>query len=169
MIKLVKGGLRTAPFLYKNIGGKGKIMITMNVNEKEYKLKFGFDAAEEKNIVQRMFNIVSGAYILKGGNDLTKAVFEGTGDMISDIPQTCIEAIFAGCLEENPVTMDEAKTLSRTYITEKRKSDKKYSYRSLFDELKKAMEDDGFFDLSGINEMVEEMTTNAEKSISITK
>lgn len=140
-------------------------MITIKVNENEYKLKFGFDAAEEKNIVQRMFNIVSGAYILKGGNDISKAVFEGTGDMVSDIPQTCIEAIYAGCLEENPVTMDEAKALSRTYITEKRKADKKYSYHSLFEDLKKAMEDDGFFDLSGINSMVEEMTGNITKAV----
>lgn len=140
-------------------------MITIKVNENEYKLKFGFDAAEEKNIVQRMFNIVSGAYILKGGNDISKAVFEGTGDMVSDIPQTCIEAIYAGCLEENPVTMNEAKALSRTYITEKRKTDKKYSYRSLFEDLKKAMEDDGFFDLSGINSMVEEMTGNITKAV----
>lgn len=40
--------------------------------------------------------------------------------------------------------MDEAKKLTRAYITEKRKTDKSYGYRTLFEEIKKAMEDDGF-------------------------
>lgn len=60
--------------------------------------------------------------------------------------------------------MNEAKELTRAYITEKRKTDKSYGYRTLFEEIKKAMEDDGFFELSGITTMLEEMANNVEEA-----
>lgn len=143
-------------------------MMTIRTDKNEYKLEFGFDAAEDKDIVQKMFDVSSGAYILKKGNNMAEAVLNGTSDMVSDVPTICIDAIYAGCLACNPVTREEAKTISRAYITEKRKKDKNFGYRGLFDEIKQCMEDDGFFVLSGITEMIEEMTSNAEEVLNQT-
>ena len=45
-------------------------MLNLKIGEKEYKLEYSFEAAEYKEVVQKMFNIVSGAYyVLKNGAD----------------------------------------------------------------------------------------------------
>lgn len=140
-------------------------MMTIKANGNEYKVEFSFDAAENKNIVQRIFAYISGAYLVaEAEKNPAQATMDGVSNMVADIPQTCIEAIYAGCLAHNPVTMDEAKDLARAYITEKRKTDKKYSYRGLFDEIKVCMEDDGFFELSGITAMIEDMNKSIEEA-----
>lgn len=145
--------------------GKGKNMMNINVNGKEYKVEFSFGAAECKEIVQKMFSVVNGSYLLaQTDKSVAQASFDGLANMTADVPEICILAIYAGCIDNNPVTMDEAKELTRAYITEKRKMDKSYGYRALFEEIKKAMEDDGFFELSGITAMLEEMANNVEEA-----
>lgn len=143
-------------------------MITFDIDNKEYKLEFGFDAAENKDIVQKMFDIVSGAYIFKesaNGKNTTAGLVNGVGKMISDYSEICHMAFYAGCLQHNPVTRAEAKTLVRAYITEKRMSDKKYGYYQLFEEIKTCMADDGFFDLSGLTEAMEQMNRTAMEQL----
>lgn len=135
-------------------------MKIITVGGKDYKLEFSFGAAENKDIVQRMFNFTSGAYILKGGNNMAEAVLNGTSDMISDIAETCVSAFHAGCIDNNPITMDEARELTRAYIKEN-----KTNYRKLFEEIKTWMEEDGFFDLSGINDMLTEMSVSIEEQV----
>ena len=132
-------------------------MKSIIVNEKEYKLEFTFEAAEYKELVQKMFNLLSGAYLIKGGN-VVENVIDGAAEMVADIPHICITAFYAGLLENNPVTAEEAKSLMKIYM-----KDNNLSYRSLFEELKQCMEDDGFFDLSGLTEMINEMNASAEK------
>lgn len=145
--------------------GKVKIMMNINVNEKEYKVEFSFGAAECESIVQKMFAVVSGSYLMtETDKNVAQATFNGLTNMVSDIPKICITAIYAGCIDNNPVTMDEAKELTRAYITEKRKTDKGYGYKNLFEEIKGAMESDGFFELSGITAMLEEMANNIEEA-----
>lgn len=140
-------------------------MMNINVNGKEYKVEFSFGAAECKEIVQKMFSVVNGSYLLaQTDKSVAQASFDGLANMTADVPEICILAIYAGCIDNNPVTMDEAKELTRAYITEKRKTDKSYGYRTLFEEIKKAMEDDGFFELSGITAMLEEMANNVEEA-----
>ena len=40
-----------------------------------------------------------------------------------------------------------------------------FSYKRLFDDIKKCMEEDGFFDLSGLTEMMQEMNENLKKNL----
>ena len=42
-------------------------MMNINVNGKEYKVEFSFGAAECKEIVQKMFSVVNGSYLLEIG------------------------------------------------------------------------------------------------------
>ena len=63
------------------------------------------------------------------------------------------------------MTRAEAKTLTRAYITQKRKTDSKYGYYQLFEDIKTAMADDGFFELSGLAQTVEEMNKSAAEQL----
>ena len=141
-------------------------MKTFKIGEKEYVLEFTFEAAEHKALVQNMFNIMSGAYIVKNGANSDQdeasaavAVINGTSEMVADIPRICRVAFYAGMLENNPVSEDESKTLMKQYMKENG-----LSFYNLFEELKKCMEEDGFFVLSGLNDMIQTMTDNAEQA-----
>ena len=80
--------------------------------------------------------------------------------MIAELPHICVTAFYAGLLENNPVSQEEAKTLMKAYMKEN-----KLSFKMLYEELRQCMEDDGFFDLSGLREMSESMNEEMEEKI----
>lgn len=139
-------------------------MLTIKVNEEEYKLEFGFEAAENKDVVQKMFKILTGSYLLadespEDEKELTLgAMFNGTANMVADIPHICISAFHAGLQENNPMGLNESKTLMKLYMKENG-----LTFHTLYEELKKCMEDDGFFDLSGLTAMVNQMMGTEQK------
>ena len=138
-------------------------MKVIKIENKEYTLEYTFEAAEHKQLVQSMFNIMSGAYIVKNGeieddNSAMKAMYEGAGEMVADVPHIAKIAFYAGLLENNPVSEEESNALMKKYMVEN-----KMSYRGVFEEIKACMEDDGFFDLSGLNEIIQEMNQSAEE------
>lgn len=136
-------------------------MKNITVNGQEYKIEFSFEAAEHKQIVQMMFNILSGAYILRNGKDSDKvatAMINGVSEMVADIPHIAKTAFYAGLLENNPVSAQDASVLMKQYM-----KDNKLSFNGLYEELKQCMEDDGFFDLSGLTEMIQKMNESAEE------
>lgn len=139
-------------------------MKAITVNGNEYKLEFSFEAVEHKELVKKMFDIVSGAIFVKSAKDLSKPTSEdmidGSGNMIAELPHICVTAFYAGLLENNPVPQDEAKTLMKAYMKEN-----KLSFKMLYEELRQCMEDDGFFDLSGLREMSESMNEEMEEKI----
>lgn len=140
-------------------------MKVLNIGEKEYTLEYSFMAAEHNETVQKMFNVVSGAYLVKRANlaeenkeDIAVAMIEGTCEMVADIPHIVKTAFYSGLLENHNVSKEEAYTLMKQYMKEN-----KISFRKLFDDIKECMEDDGFFDLSGLTEMMEEMNKGMEE------
>lgn len=141
-------------------------MKTFKIGEKEYQLEFTFEAAEYKELVQSMFNVMSGAYIAKNGieNDgqdkgkVVAAMIDGVSEMVADVPRICRIAVYAGLLEHNPLGENEAKELMKQYMKEN-----KLSFNKLFEDLKQCMEDDGFFDLSGLTDMIQKMNAAAEE------
>ena len=139
-------------------------MLNLKIGEKDYTLEYSFMAAEHNETVQKMFNVVSGAYLIKKANltnenkeDIAIAMIDGTGEMVADIPHIVKTAFYSGLLENHNVSQEEAYTLMKQYMKEN-----KISFKKLFDDIKKCMEDDGFFDLSGLTEMVEEMNKSVE-------
>lgn len=145
-------------------------MIKFTVGEKEYTLEFTFAAAEHKDTVQKMFNVLSGVYLIGGMGSANEkssakdmamvAMLKGTADMVSDIPHIVKTCFYSGLLEQNPMSENEADDLRKKYMAEN-----KISYKKLFDDIKKCMEDDGFFALSGLTEMMEEMNLSVTKAI----
>lgn len=144
-------------------------MKILTIDGKEYKLEYSFMAAEHRDTVQKMFNVVSGAYLIKKTDLLdddnsenkkevvANAMIEGASEMVADIPHIVKTAFYSGLLENNPVSEEEAYSLMKQYMKEN-----KISFRKLFDDIKECMEEDGFFDLSGLTEMMEEMNKSVE-------
>ena len=142
-------------------------MLNLKIGEKDYTLEYSFMAAEHNETVQKMFNVVSGAYLIKKANltsegtenkeDMASAMIEGTAEMVADMPHIVKTAFYSGLLENHNVSQEEAYDLMKQYMKEN-----KISFRKLFEDIKTCMEDDGFFDLSGLTEMMEEMNKSVE-------
>lgn len=145
---------------------EGMTMKTIQIAGKEYTLEYAFEAAEYKSVVQKMFNALSGGYIFKHAqigengeqNNSAEAMIDGTAELVSEIPHICKDAFYAGLLEHNPVSMEESANLMKTYMKEN-----KLSFNKLYREIQTIMEDDGFFDLTGLKEMLEEMNNSIEE------
>lgn len=137
-------------------------MKTIKIEDTELVLEFTFEAAEHKALVQKMFNMMTGASLVKNAEDIenptTANLIDGTVDMFSDIPETCNIAFYAGLLENNPMSKEDAKKVMRCYMKENN-----LSYKALFEQLKECMETDGFFHLTGLDETVTEMFTPQTK------
>ena len=139
-------------------------MKTIKINETEYVLEYSFKAVEHKETVQKMFNVMSGAYLVKDADPETAETGKGTAlatmingvsEMIADVPHIVKCAFYAGLLENHALSEEEAYQLMKQYMKEN-----KYSFNKLFEDIKACMEDDGFFDLSGLNDMMEKMSQN---------
>ena len=136
------------------------------ISNKEYTLEYGFEAAEVKSVVQRMFNALSMSYIAKrvdmdGENSketIAAAMIDGTAELISELPYICKDAFYAGLLSHHKLDEETAYELLKTYMKEN-----KISFKKVYEEIKEAMEDDGFFDLTGLTEMMKEMEGTEEE------
>jgi hypothetical protein len=140
-------------------------MLEIKVNDKEYKLEYTFRAAEDKSTVQNMFNVLSGSYLIKQvnnaktENDVAMAMINGTSERVADIPSIVKNAFYSGLLENHEeITKEEAYEIMKAYMKEN-----KINFRKLFDDIKTCMEDDGFFELSGLIAMLETMNQTEEK------
>lgn len=148
-------------------------MKTIKIENKDYTLEYSFKAAEHKQTVQKIFNVLSGAYLLRqtgiidntdsaenGKEIMANAMIDGASEMVADIPHIVKTAFYSGLLENQNVTEDEAYLIMKKYMKEN-----KISFKKLFDDIKECMEDDGFFDLSGLTEMMEEMNKKTEETL----
>ncbi|MCR5753296.1 MAG: hypothetical protein K6G30_00595, partial [Acetatifactor sp.] len=92
-------------------------MKTVTINGKNYNLEFSFAAADESNLIQSMFKIVSGAYLFNGekGASVATVMLNGTAEMVGDLPKVCKQAFFAGLKEHHEnITFDEAVELMKS-------------------------------------------------------
>jgi len=136
-------------------------MQTITIGSEKYDLEFTFAAAEEKGLVQALFKVVSGAYFFSDPDEknMMNAVINGTAEMVGDLPAISKMAFYAGLKEHQPeITAEQAENLMKAYMREN-----KISFNGIYQLLKTQMEEDGFFDLTGIKEMVSQMEAEAKK------
>lgn len=129
------------------------------INGKEYTLKFGFGACKNNKCIRDMFKMLTTSYFFKGqmeGKNSLEIVLDGTSNMVSEIPDTTINAWYVGLKDgmkkEMEITEDIAEDLLETYM-----KDHKCNFRTVFEMLKECMEDDGFFVQTGIEDMIKEL------------
>jgi hypothetical protein len=143
-------------------------MLNLKIGEKDYTLEYSFMAAEHKQTVQKMFAVLSCEPLVRKTSavqeeenvkkeDIARAMLEGTGEMVADMPHIVKTVFYSGLLENHDVSQEDAYNLMKQYMKEN-----KISFKKLFDDIKTCMEDDGFFDLSGLTEMMEEMNKSVE-------
>lgn len=141
-------------------------MKTITINGNDYNLEYTFEAAAYTPVVQTMFEIVSGTWLFKGvknvaDNEENVAVdmFEGTASLVANIPKITMDAFYCGLLEHHSdITKEQAKELLKAYMIEN-----KLTFDVVYEEIKEAMEKDGFFELSGIKAMVAKMNPENNK------
>lgn len=139
-------------------------MKTLKIGDKEYILEFSFEAAKHRQLINKMFKMMSGSYLgrsgLTGAADETKAdraaaLIDGVADMYSEMPDTAITAFYAGLMENNAVLNEaEARKLLKQYFKEN-SDDESATFPGMFNLLKECMEEDGFFKLTGLDKMIE--------------
>jgi len=154
------------PLFPINIREKGKrlIMKTIKVADTEVTLEYTFEAAEYKAVVQKMYLMLTGMALVKDAEDLDNPspteMIDGSINMFADIPETCKIAFYAGLLENNPMSNDDANLLMRSYMKEN-----KLSYTEMFEQIKECMEEDGFFHLIGLDDALEKMSGDLTQEV----
>lgn len=137
-------------------------MKVFNIEGKEYTLRWGMRASMDKNLVNRMFKIMTGSYIassLNSENDSPMAAFlSGTADMVADIPETVLIAFHAGLQQYHKMDNEQSFELLEKYMEETNAN-----FNTMFEEIKLAMEEDGFFDQSGLTKMIEQMNKSIQE------
>lgn len=129
-------------------------MKIITIKEKDYKLEYSFAAAEYKDLVKRVFLLLTGANMLEDidneNQNETLVLLSNLGSLVADTSSDCRLMFYAGLMENHPeITEDEAYELMKQYMR-----DNKLSFHKLFAELMGCMGDDGFFDLTGLTERV---------------
>lgn len=91
------------------------------VNDVEYTLEFGFGAVECKDLIQKMFLMLSGGYVAKKAknvqNPTPEEIVDGSGYMLAEFPHVCKTAFYAGLIENHEdITPDESNALMKEYM-----------------------------------------------------
>ena len=132
-------------------------MTTIKVNNIEYKIEFGFDAAETEEFIQKLFRFMTGSYLAENSEDMdnltAKDVIFGTTNMFSELPKLCALGFYAGLIQNHGFSKEESNSIMRLYMKEN-----DLSYNDSFAFLKECMEKDGFFKLIGLDKVMEGMT-----------
>lgn len=133
-------------------------MREIKIKGKPYIIKFTHKAAKCQNCVQRVFELATGAIAmgsLPTDREPTLAdMINATSAQVAMIPALCDTMMYAGLKAENPVaTEEEAGDLLIEYMEETGKG-----YVEIFESFKECMEEDGFFKIAGIEEMVKNMS-----------
>ena len=138
-------------------------MRELKINGKIYILKFTHKAAKCQKCVQKVFELLTGASVMRGMDNREEptlaGMLTGVAYQVGEIPSLCDTLMYAGLKAENPVdTEEEAGDLLISYMEETGKD-----YAEIFESLKECMEEDGFFKISGIDQMIQSMNEAMEK------
>ena len=140
-------------------------MRELKMNGQIYILKFTHKAAKCQKCVQKVFELLTGASVMRGmdnGEEPTLAgMLTGVAYQVGEIPSLCDTLMYAGLKAENPVdTEEEAGDLLISYMEETGKD-----YAEIFESLKECMEEDGFFKISGIDQMIQNMNNAMNEEV----
>ena len=124
----------------------------LKIGDKEYKLEFSFEASMYSDCVSSVMKILSG---------MSESDAESVISSMSDIPKTAVTLLYAGLLEHHGVdaigdgpkvpNLKVAKMLAKQWILEQGEGGNFYDLLKLCID---QMGEDGFFKLTGLEEML---------------
>lgn len=128
------------------------------IENKPYEIEFTYAAAMYEDCVDGMFKFIGGA-VSGAVNKRISSVFKS----LVGTPKLTVTLFYAGLMEHNPVESEkEAFELLKKYFYEN-KGKKDANFGGMFVELTKQMETDGFLDLIGLTEAMNQLTESANK------
>lgn len=140
-------------------------MLVLKIGEKEYKIEYSIEASLATDCVEQITNTVCGL-----NNSLNKNPILLLLGGVKNKPKTALAMLYSGLLEhhgtasgDGSITCEnDAKKLMKQYFSE-HKDDGAGNYHALYSLLIGQMEDDGFFDLIGLEQTMNDITELVEK------
>ena len=140
-------------------------MKTLKIGSENYILEYGFEAAMESDVVQMEFDILTGASMAKeaetfDGKEIN-AMLTATSKIVGSIPTFVSKAFYAGIkLHHEDLDKADSDRLLKTYMKQE-----KISFMKMNTVIQECMQDDGFFEISGLMETIEDLTTAVEDQV----
>lgn len=121
----------------------------LKIGDKEYKLEYSFEASMYSDCVSSVMRIMSG---------MAEGDAESVISSMADLPRTAVILLYAGLLEHHGIEADKAvpdfrtaKLLAKQWILEQGEGGNFYALMKLCID---QMGEDGFFDLTGVSEVM---------------
>lgn len=125
-------------------------MKIIKIKEKEYKFEFTFEAAMHESCVEKIVSIIDEMTIAQTQNDV-----KGCIASLAKTPKTVVSMVYAGLLEHHSDEIKnekDASELIKTYFAE-HKEDGTGNFVNLMSLMIETMEEDGFFNMIGLEEI----------------
>lgn len=139
-------------------------MLDLKIGNKNYKIEYTIEASLCSECTEKVTNLMTGV-VTAGENKAIKEFISS----IADIPQTTLSMFYAGLLEHHGEDGDEtvksksdAKKLIKQYITE-HSEDETGSFYGVMGILIEQMGNDGFFNLIGLEHMMQQIQAEEQK------
>lgn len=132
-------------------------MRVLNIGNEEYTIKFSIEASLYSECAEKITSIMFGM----AGFDSNEGKKEFISSL-SNIPQTALHMFHAGLIENHNVTLSDSKKLIAQYIRE-HKEDETGSFYGVMDMLIDDMNNDGFFELIGLDKMFQKIENQAKE------
>lgn len=139
-------------------------MDTLKIGGKEYKIEFSFEAAEYKNCIDKFLKLMTTGYFSgddapekPNKTDIVNAIIKETTEIVTSLPSVVTSCLYAGLLENNPVENEAAaKELFKQFVKEN-PGDERSNYMGMLVFLGQQMETDGFLELTGLDQVIENL------------
>ena len=140
-------------------------MKSIKIGNENYTIEYNFEAAMESDVVQMEFDILTGASLAKetemaDGKELN-AMLNATSKIVGSIPTFVSKAFYAGLKSHHEnIDKSDSDKLLKAYMKQE-----KLSFFGVNEQIQKCMQDDGFFEISGLMETIEDLTTAVEEQV----
>ena len=146
-------------------------MLELTQGGRNWKLEYTFEAAHYRKCVEMAWEYFSGAMALKkaaaaDGKSTAEqqmGVMDGIIDSMAAVPDMVLLFVYAGLIEhhgEEIRTEADARTWYKHYCQE----NPELTDVEMLEQIRQAMEDDGFFKRLGLDKMMESMNQTPKKS-----
>lgn len=140
-------------------------MLKLTIGGKEYTFEFSIEASMYNECTESVTELFVNIMEAEDNKDIRTML-----SSVADIPNVAMTMTYAGLLENHgPLgdgsvkCMDDAKKIVKQYVRE-HKEDGEGDFFSLMNKMVSCMEDDGFFELTGLKKLMTEAETEAKTS-----
>ena len=135
-------------------------MKKLTIENEEYTLEYTIGAAYNTEMVEKTILMQTGAYLMDDVNKGSLGLAYGSAKALSEIPKLCSLYFNAGLQEHHKLKAADSDRLMFMYMKENN-----LNFTALYKELQEVLNEDGFFEIIGLTEMLAEQNKEIEKSI----